>query len=301
MKSILIAGGSGLIGLHLSRLLRQNGYAVSHLSRKADSLAEFPTYAWQPQTGYLDKRAFENTDALINLAGAGIADERWSAARKRLIIESRTKSNALIANSLVRLPHQIKTYIAASAIGYYGDSGADWVDETSDSGTGFLSESTVAWEKAIEQVAQPNMRKVVLRIGVVLDTEGGALAKMLLPFYARMATHFGNGQQYVSWIHRDDLCHIFKWALETPSVSGLFNAVSPQPVTNLAMTQAIAATKGGGYLSVPTPSFALRLALGEMADVVLNSTRVSAEKIVQAGFSFQFPHIGMALKDLLAQ
>lgn len=298
MKKILIAGGTGLIGTHLSQLLKNKGYQVAHLSRRANPNAEFPTYAWQPEAGIFDKKAFDEADAIINLAGAGIADKLWSKKRKHEIIESRTSSNALIAKYLRREKHRVQAYISASAIGFYADRGDEIMTETSAVGTGFLAESTAAWEQAIAEVAATKVRTVALRIGVVLSPEGGALQKMLIPFMFRLGVYFGNGRQWTSWIHRDDLCNIFLWALENPSVSGTFNAVAPTPLSNYDLTKAISTAKGGAYLMMPAPSFALRLGMGEMADVVLGSTRVSSQKIEKQGFVFRFPEISEALKNL---
>ncbi len=300
MKRILIAGGTGLIGTHLSRLLKNNGYEVSHLSRRANPTAEFPTYAWTPENGNFDRKAFDDADAIINLAGAGIADKLWSAKRKRDIIESRTSGNALIAKYLRSEKHSIQVYISASAIGFYANRGDEILTESSAVGTGFLAESTAAWEQAIAEVAATKVRTVALRIGVVLSPEGGALQKMLLPFMFRMGVYFGNGRQWTSWIHRADLCNIFLWALQNPSVNGTFNAVAPTPLSNFDLTKAISTAKGGGYLRLPAPAFALRLGMGEMADVVLGSTRVSSQKIENQGFIFRFPEVEAALKDLLS-
>ena len=161
-----------------------------------------------------------------------------------------------------------------------------------------MAESTAAWEQAIAEVAATKVRTVALRIGVVLSPEGGALQKMLIPFMFRLGVYFGNGRQWTSWIHRDDLCNIFLWALENPSVSGTFNAVAPTPLSNYDLTKAISTAKGGAYLMMPAPSFALRLGMGEMADVVLGSTRVSSQKIEKQGFVFRFPEISEALKNL---
>jgi uncharacterized protein len=297
MKKILIAGGTGLIGKHLSQLLKNNGYEVTHLSRRANPSAEFPTYAWQPEAGTFDKKAFDEADAIINLAGAGIADKLWSKKRKKEIIESRTSGNALIANYLRSNTHSIQTYISASAIGFYADRGNELMTETATVGKGFLAESTAAWEQAIQEVAATNVRTVALRIGVVLSPEGGALQKILLSFMFRLGVYFGNGRQWTSWIHRADLCNIFLWVLQNQEVKGVYNAVAPTPISNYDLTKAISVAKGGGYLMLPTPSFALRLVMGEMADVVLGSTKVSSQKIENQGFIFRFPKIATALKD----
>ncbi len=299
MKNILIAGGTGLIGTKLSRLLRGHGYAVSHLSRQADPNAEFPTFAWQPEKCIYDSKAFENIDTIINLAGAGIVDKRWTKARKQLIIESRTSSNLLIAKFLQKEKHCVQTYISASAIGFYADRGDALMTEKDVAGKGFLAESTIAWEKAIDEVKKTGVRTVVLRIGIVLSTEGGALPEMLKPFLARAAVYFGDGKQYVSWIHIEDVCRMFQFAIEKRDMQGIFNAVAPHPVSNLAFTKAIIEAKNGCYLLMPAPSIALRLVMGEMADTVLGSTNVSSQKIENQGFKFNFNNSNSALKDLL--
>ena len=299
MKNILIAGGTGLVGTHLSQLLRGQGYNVTHLSRHADPNAEFPTFAWQPDKGTYDKKAFENVDAIINLAGAGIVDKRWTAERKRIIIESRTLSNTLIATFLQKEKHTIKAYISASAIGFYADRGAALMTETDVAGRGFLAESTVAWENAIDEVRKTGVRTVALRIGIVLSTEGGALPQMLIPFHLRSGVYFGSGEQYLSWIHIDDLCNMFQYALEHEKMSGIFNAVAPNPVTNFAFTKAISEAKGGGYLLLPAPAFTMRIAMGEMADTVLGSTKVSSQKIENQGFKFKYTQAVDALKSLV--
>jgi uncharacterized protein len=299
MKNILIAGGTGLVGTKLSRLLRGQGYNVSHLSRHADPEAEFPTFAWQPDKGTYDQKAFEHVDAVINLAGAGIVDKRWTTARKKVIIESRTLSNTLIAKFLQNEKHNIKAYISASAIGFYADRGTTLMTENDGAGKGFLAESTVAWENAIDEVNKTGIRTVALRIGIVLSTEGGALPEMLKPFLVRTGVYFGNGEQYLSWIHIDDLCRMFQFALEHNNMSGVFNAVAPKPMTNYAFTQAIAEAKGGGYLLLPAPAFTLRIAMGEMADTVLGSTNVSSQKIENQGFTFVHTDALSALQSLL--
>ena len=298
MKKILIAGGTGLVGLHLSRLLRGRGYDVAHLSRRQNLTAEFPAYSWDINQGTLDESIFEKSDCIINLAGAGIADKRWSIARKKEIIESRVQSTLLLAKYLKQNKHNVKSYVSASAIGFYGDRNNDIVTEDSAKGNGFLVESTALWEKSVEALALTGVRTIRLRIGVVMSTKGGALEKMLLSFMFRLGVYFGDGKQWFSWIHIDDVCNMFIWAIENEAAEGVYNGVAPNPLSNLALTEAISEAKGGGYLLLPTPAFLLRLAMGEMADVVLSSTRVSSQKIENQGFKFQFPEAVEALKDL---
>lgn len=275
------------------------GYSVFHLSRRENLDAEFPAYAWDIEKQTLDERAIEKADYIINLAGSGIADKRWSKARKKDIIDSRVQSAFLLKKTLETTNHTIKAYLSASAIGFYGDRGNERLHETAPKGTGFLTESTVEWEKAVAEVAKTGIRTVVLRTGIVMSTKGGALEKMLLSFMFRLGIYFGNGKQWYSWIHIDDLCRMFIWAIENEKAEGVYNAVSPQPLSNYDLTKAISTAKGGAYLLMPAPAFALRLAMGEMADAVLNSSKVSSQKIENEGFTFQFPEAVLALKDLL--
>jgi uncharacterized protein len=210
----------------------------------------------------------------------------------------------LIANTLRQHPHKVKAYIAASAIGYYGNRVADeWLDEDAGAGTGFLTESTVAWERAIESVTQKyqneRVRGVTIRVGIVLSMKGGALPKMMIPFWVGLGNWFGNGQQVMSWIHIDDICQMFVKAVQDAQMKGIYNGVAPEPMNNKAFTKAIGQAKGGWHLYLPVPSFLLRLGLGEMADVVLNGNHVLSQKIENQGFVFQYKTIESALKDLL--
>ncbi len=298
MPTVLIAGGTGLIGMRLSELLRENGYEVLHLSRKEDKNAAFPAYRWDVEKGEIDESAVAKSDYVINLAGAGIADKPWTEARKRLIIESRTQSARLLLATFQKLNKKPAAYLSGAAIGYYGNRGDEWMEETEKPGTGFLSESCILWEKAIQEVMNSGIRTVALRIGIVLSTRGGALEKMMLPLQLLTATYFGDGKQWYSWIHIDDVCRMFLFAIQKESMQGFYNAVAPTPLRNKAFTQALVIASGKPALLLPAPAFALRLALGEMADTILGSTKVSAKKIQDAGFAFNFPTIEVALKDL---
>jgi uncharacterized protein len=298
MKNILIAGGTGLVGNRLSQILRGMGYTVFHLSRRENLNAEFPAYAWDVEKQTLDIKAVQKADYIINLAGSGIVEKRWSDARKKDIIDSRVKSALLLKNSLNTTNHRVKAYISASAIGFYGDRADELLLENATKGTGFLTDSTVEWEKAIAEVEKTGFRTVALRIGIVMSTKGGALQKMLISFLFRMGIYFGNGKQWYSWIHIDDLCRIFVWAIENEKAKGTYNAVAPTPLSNFDLTKAISTAKGGAYLMLPAPAFALRLAMGELADAVLFSTKASAQRVENEGFKFQFPEAIAALKDL---
>ncbi|MEM9920455.1 MAG: TIGR01777 family oxidoreductase [Bacteroidota bacterium] len=299
MSTILISGGSGLIGSRMSQLLTEKGYTVIHLSRNPSKKAGYDSYRWDLDKDYIDNEAIQRADYVVSLAGAGIADKRWTPSRKKLIIDSRVRSNLLLKKSFEQLGKVPKAYVAASAIGYYGDRGETLVNETSGPGKGFLPESCIAWENAIHAVNDNGWRSVILRVGIVLSTRGGALEKMIQPMAFRMGAYFGNGQQYYSWIHIDDLCRMFIWSIENEEAKGIYNAVSPYPVSNKQLAYDLGRAMDRKALILPTPAAALRIAMGEMADVVLTSTRVSAQKMLDAGFGFQYPAILPALKDVL--
>lgn len=301
MPSVLIGGGSGLIGTCLSQLLQEEGFEVLHLSRSPRPDAPFRTFKWDVEKGEIDEQAIRSADYVVNLAGAGIADKLWTASRKALIMSSRRQSTELLAKAFQRLEHYPKAYLASTAIGYYGDRGNEWVDENSPAGEGFLADSTQAWEQAIQQVEDTGVRTVRIRIGIVLSTQGGALEKMLIPFRFYAGTYFGDGQQWYSWVHIDDLCRLFIHALRQTEMTGVYNGVAPNPVTNKALTEAVKRALQSPALLLPAPAFALRLAMGEMADVVLDSARVKAEKTIGSGFEFRYPEVQPALEDLLAR
>ncbi len=300
MSNILIAGGTGLLGSRLSQLLKEKGHHVSHLSRQENLEAEFPAYQWDLKKKYVDPAALEKADVIINLAGAGVADARWTDARKQLIISSRVDSARLLKSFIENKKTPAKAYLSASAIGYYGDRGNQLLQETDPPGEeGFLPESVIAWEKAIDQVAETGIRTVAFRIGIVLSSKGGALEKMLLPFKVFNGTYFGDGSMYYSWIHIDDMARMFIEAVENEKLAGKYNGVAPHPATNKEIILACKKALGKPALILPAPAVVLRTAMGEMADMILDSAKVSSKKIEQAGFKFHFPELVPALKDLL--
>ncbi|HMN90013.1 MAG TPA: TIGR01777 family oxidoreductase [Saprospiraceae bacterium] len=300
-KTVLIGGGTGLIGNRLSVLLRDKGYQVLHLSRQANPSATFPAFAWNPAQGTIDENAVQQADYVINLAGAGIADKPWTAARKQLIIESRVQSTRLLLQTFQKTGKQPLAFISSAAMGIYGDTGDREVVESDPSGTGFLAESCMAWEQAINEVTAAGIRTVGLRISIVLSTQGGALAKLLLPIRFHAGAYFGDGQQWYSWIHLDDVSRMFVFAIENDHLTGYYNASAPNPVRNKDFTQQIVRAMRKLAVIAPAPAFALRAAMGEMADVILNSNRLRADRITQSGFQFDFPELDGALRDLIAR
>jgi uncharacterized protein len=301
MASILIAGGTGLIGRRLSQLLQKQGHEVSLLSRRASNSGTFPAYEWDPARGIIDHEAVRRAEVVINLAGAGVADARWTDARKREIIDSRVNSAHLLLESFRHTGHNPQCYLSSAAIGYYGNRSDTVLEETAAPGKGFLPDSCVQWEKAVQEVAAAGIRTVVLRTGIVLSVQGGALEKMLMPARLGAGTYFGDGSQWYSWIHIDDVCRLFLHAIEHPDMAGTYNAVAPNPTPNKAFAAALMQAMNRPQILIPAPAFALRFAMGEMADVVLDSARVSSKKAEQAGFRFDFPELEPAILDLLVR
>jgi uncharacterized protein (TIGR01777 family) len=286
--------------MHLSKLLKSEGYEVIHLSRKENLQAKFPAYKWDLKAKTIDERALEKADFIINLAGAGIADARWTDARKKLIIDSRVNSTLLLRDYIQKGIANPKAYISASAIGYYGDTKENEVDETAAPSPGeFLSDSTVLWEKSIDKVAETNTRTVTMRIGIVFSTKGGALEKMLISFNFLQGAYFGDGQMWTSWVHIEDLCRMFQLAMENPAMQGVYNAAAPNPARNKEIIEGIKEAKNSWAVLIPVPAAGLKLLMGEMSQAVLRGTKVSVEKIKKAGFTFNFPELVPALKDIL--
>jgi uncharacterized protein len=293
---IILAGGTGLIGTRLSQQLTNAGHTVRILTRSPRGAAQFH---WNPFKGTIDHSVFDGADAVINLAGSGIADRRWTAARKRDLIESRTQSIQTLQQALLDLQTRPAVFVSASAVGIYGNSGEEWQFETTPVRQGkrdFMVECCDQWEQAADTVAALGIRTVKVRIGVVLAQEGGALREMAKPIRFGLGAYFGNGQMWMPWIALDDICQMLQWAAETPSVEGVFNGVSPNPARNVDLTKATAKAMGRWAAFLPAPAFVLRLLLGEMSAVVLNSNRVSANKVLEAGFKFESPTLETALE-----
>lgn len=301
MATVLIAGGTGLIGTRLSEMLTADGHEVRHLSRSVGTKAPYPTFRWDVERGTYDAAAFQGVTHIVNLAGAGIADGRWTDQRKALIISSRTESTHLLRRAIAAHGSTVRAYLAGSAIGYYGDRGEQWLHETDAPGQGFLSDSTKQWEAAIAKIpTELQLPTLVVRTGIVLSAQGGALPKMLLPLHLFTSTYFGDGQQWYSWIHIDDICRIFLRGVTDDGFRGTYNGVAPQPARNKTLAQALITATEKPALLTPAPAFALKIALGEMSHTVLDSCRVSADQLTASGFTFQFPELLPALRDVLA-
>lgn len=298
MAQVLISGGSGLVGKVLCEKLQVKGYEVAILSRSNKS--EFKTYLWDPQNNQIDPAAISSSDYIIHLAGANIAEKRWSKSRKKLILNSRVKSANLIFNEVKRQNKELKAFISSSAVGYYGAITSDKVfTEEDHPANDFLGKTCSKWENSAKQFETLAIRTTILRTGVVLSKEEGALSKMSAPVKLGLASALGNGKQYLAWIHIDDLCEIYIKAIEDKDMNGIFNAIAPSSQTNKSFTQALAKTLNKPYWLPNTPSFLLKLILGEMSVIVLEGSRASSDKILKKGYTFKFPKLKGALQEIL--
>ena len=297
MKKVLITGGTGLVGTRLTTLLTEKGFEVMLLSRNPKPLSKIKQYRWDIAKSYIEPAAIEEADYIVHLAGESIADQKWTTERKKQLLDSRTKSSEVLYTALKAYPNKIKAVIAATAIGYYGNSGNELVTEESPAGKGFLTNVCVAWEKATQPFADIT-RLVQLRIGVVLSTHGGALPELQKPINFGVGAYIGNGNQFYSWIHIDDLCGIIIHAIENEEMKGVYNAVAPNATRNRDLVDAIRFALKKPSVGIPSPEFVIKLVMGEMAAVVLDSCKASAQKIIQAGYGFKFKTPSPALHDL---
>jgi uncharacterized protein len=301
METVLITGGTGTIGRRLTQLLQQQGYTVTYLSRSEQNQNGVKAYRWDVPNGQLDIRAIQTADHIIHLAGAGIADSRWTDDRKREILDSRTQSTALLASALKDTQHHVKSFISSSAIGYYGgDTGDRPLRENSAAGTDFLAQVTRTWERSAEAVSTLGIRTVKIRTGVVLTMEGGALPKLVQPIKLGVGAPIASGQQYISWIHVDDICGLFIEALKNQTWTGVYNGVAPKPVTNADLTHLIAKVLGKPQILPNIPAFVIKLMFGELAITVLGGNNVLNRRVAdETAFQYKFPDLRKALEDLL--
>jgi len=311
----MITGGTGMIGTALSALLADNGYNVIILSRNPLETAAKHNYRerqspfrsngrvyysrWDIDNQHLDSSALAEADYIVHLAGAGVAEKRWTSARKKEILESRTKSSQLLVKALKENPNKVKAVISASAIGWYGpDKGKPFTESDPPAGD-FLGQTCLEWEKSIEPVEALGKRLVKLRLGIVFSNEGGALREFRKPLRTGVAAILGKGDQVISWVHIDDICRAFLFALEDTTLSGVYNITSPYPVNNKQLTLTLAwHITNKRHFMVHVPEFALRTVLGEMSTEVLKSATVSSEKIKKAGFNFNYPTLESAINNL---
>lgn len=319
MATIMITGGTGTVGKRLTELLLAKGYTVIVVGRSGSAkptskgkLNQVRYAQWNIDAQTIDESAIQQADYIIHLAGAGVADKRWSEARKKEIADSRINSCALIVKALSSIPNKVKGVISASAIGWYGpdnqhndegnaSTGLDkrGFTEAANPYPDFLGNTCKAWEDSIAPVKAFGKRLVILRTGIVLSNEGGALVEFKKPLLFKTAAILGSGKQMISWIHVDDLCNQYIYAIENEQMNGVYNAVAPHPVSNQTLTIELAKKICGSfYIPFYVPAFILKIALGEMSIEVLKSATVSSHKIEAAGFQFQYPAISDSLTQL---
>lgn len=301
-KTIVVSGGTGLIGQRLCKTLLDKGYEVRILSRQLNPSMDkrIRSFAWDVSKNVVDERCFEGAVAVIHLAGEAIVDKAWTPARKKAIIDSRTDSVRLIYTALNSYNTSVKTVISAAAIGFYSDRGDELLSENSPAGEGFLAESCIAWEQAIDEGEALGLRIVTFRTGIVLDVAGGALPPMALPVKFGFGANLGSGKQWISWIHWEDVVNMYLFAVEHSNLQGTYNMAAPEPITNSTFTQALAKQFKRPLWLPGVPSILLKAVLGERSAAILGSTRVAVSKIQDAGFKFNFPSISSALKNLYA-
>ncbi len=297
---ILITGGRGMIGTRLADVLIKKGFEVRMLSRKS-AIGTITKYTWSVKYGYIDPKAIEGIDTIIHLAGTGVFDKRWDENYKKEIIDSRVKSADLLYTYLSSMPHQVKTIISASAIGFYGiDTKETLCDESTTKGEGFLAEVVYKWENKLKKFETTPIRSVLLRIGIVLSNKGGALPQLRAPISKYIGAPIGSGNQFVSWIHIDDLCNMILFAIENEKVKGTYNAVGMNPVTNSFLTKKIAEILKKPLWLPNIPAFVLKLLFGtEKGAHIVGGNNVSNEKIRKEGFIFTHTSVEAALNDLL--
>ena len=308
METVLITGGTGMIGKALTQALIERGFNVIILTRKVSNkqpaISNISYAEWNVEKQTIDKEAFAKADYIIHLAGANFADKRWNEKVKKEIVSSRVDSAKLIVESLKIIPNKIKTILSASGISWYGaddNKNARSFTENDPPAIDFMAETCKQWEAAIEPASFLGKRLIKFRIGPVLSVDGGAYVEFKNPIKFGVAGIIGNGKQILSWIHIDDLVRAILFSMETEQMEGVYNAVSPMPVSNKELILEIAKRTGKSFVPIPAPAFALRIVFGEMIGEILKSTTVSSEKLQKAGFIFQYPDIGSAILQLSHQ
>ncbi len=304
MQNILISGGTGLVGKRLAAMLLEQGYSVTILSRNKNLVSSTNNlqYAyWNVDTQTIDDNAIANADAIVNLAGAGVADKRWTTERKKEIVNSRVNSGRLIVNALQSTTNKVKVVINASAIGWYSseENNVKNYQEDEPANTDFLGNTCKQWEQSVHPITLMKKRLVKLRMGIVLSKEGGALKEFIKPLRFGIATILGSGKQKISWIHIDDLCRMYIAAIENENINGAYNAVAPTVTTNSKLNIVLAKKlRARFYIPIFVPKFILKIVLGEMSIEVLKSSNISCKKIQDTGFQFLFPSIESSIDDI---
>jgi len=297
---ILITGGTGMIGQRLAELLLDHGHDVALLTREPNKSSHYRLFGWDPAAGTIDPAALPYADCVVNLAGSNVAEGKWTASRKHEILRSRLDGLELLHRELAKPGHHVRTLLSASAIGIYGDRGDELLYESSPTAApadDFLADVVLQWEAAARAIGALGPRVVLPRIGIVLSPEGGALVPIAKTVRYGAGAPLGSGRQYMSWIHLDDLCRLLAQMLHDELWHGEYNAVAPHPVTNQEFTETLAQVMHRPLVLPKVPAFGLKLAMGEMSEIVLGSQRVSADKVLSQGFQFEYSLLKAALES----
>jgi hypothetical protein len=299
-KVVLITGASGLIGNYLSKLLDDNNFEVIHLVRKKVSDSKYQQFVWNVNEDFIEEEALMKTNIIIHLAGAAIADKPWTQERKKEIIDSRVLGTNFLIKKLVSLKIKLDAFVAASAIGFYGlNSIGRPFEETDKHDLGFLGDCCFQWESASSKAIDISTKFSIIRIGIVLAKEGGALPKLVQPIKYFVGSALGTGKQTMPWIHIYDLCNIFFEAVTNPTMNGIYNGVSPSAATNYDLTMNVAKVLNRPLVLPKVPAFFIKFIFGELSQLVLDGAPVSAKKIIDTGFKFKFAELNDALNNLL--
>lgn len=296
-KNILISGATGLVGQHLIPLLQRQGHHIRALVRKETTISGVQTYVWDVEQQYAPLEAFENIDTIIHLAGAGIADRRWTNARKKQLIDSRVASAQLLYKCAQQCKAPLKTFITASAVGYYGDRGEEFLTEDSNAGKDFLAKCCLEWEKAAKIGISLGVRVVQIRLGLILSKAGGVLQTLEKPIHYYVGAPLGNGKQWMPWIHLTDVVRIFIKAVTDERMFGPYNACAPSPVNNKIFTQTLAKKLNRPCWPFQVPAFILKLILGERSILPLMSSNIIQDKLPTIGFTYQYVKLENALDE----
>lgn len=300
MATILITGGTGLIGKALSQSLTEQGHHVRVLSRTPRAGAKVPEFYWNVEKQEIDDKALEGVEHIVHLAGVGVADKRWTEKRRQEIIDSRVDSMKLITTTVTKKALHLKSVVGASAIGIYGMGSSEQIFSEDDRGPrDFLWKTCELWERSYDSIKALSDKTCILRIGVVLSEKGGALKRLLPIFKAGLGSPIGNGKQYMPWIHLDDMVALIVESLFNPAFEGIYNAVATEHITNAYFSESIAKALSKPYFMPAVPAFAMKLLYGEMAYVLLRGVRASNQRLLNTGFRFKFPELKPALGALV--
>lgn len=300
METILLTGGNGLVGKALSPRLAEKGYGVIVLSRRPDPDSLYRNYFWDPSRNIIDETAVQEADFMVSLAGENLGEKRWTKRRRQEILDSRVKTSELLFNTFIRKGKKLRAFISASAIGFYGAVTSDRIfTEADPPGNDFAAEVCMQWEGQAAKFVREGIRTVILRSGIVLAPKDGVLERMALVSKLGIGSPIGSGKQYLPWIHIGDLCNIYIKAIEDPNLKGAYNAVAPDHKTNREFTGTLAKILRNPYFAPAVPEFVMKMLFGEMALMLLRGSRISPQKVIDAGYTFRFPVLEDALADTL--